>query len=76
MAHRIVLWDKLLEKIIIIDINEKSSKLSVISNFLLVPKEGLEPTHPCGYQILSLTRLPVSPLRLMKRGYFNIYFFF
>lgn len=25
---------------------------------LLVPQEGLEPPHPCGYQILSLTRLP------------------
>ena len=23
-----------------------------------VPKEGLEPSHPCGYQILSLARLP------------------
>ena len=23
-----------------------------------VPKVGLEPTHPCGYQILSLARLP------------------
>ena len=25
-------------------------------------KEGLEPTHPLGYQILSLARLPVPPL--------------
>ena len=24
----------------------------------MVPKEGLEPSHPCGYQILSLARLP------------------
>ena len=31
--------------------------------FRLVPKEGLEPTHPCGYRILSPTRLPISPLR-------------
>ena len=23
-----------------------------------VPAVGLEPTHPCGYQILSLARLP------------------
>ena len=27
-----------------------------------VRKEGLEPTHPFGYQILSLARLPVPPL--------------
>lgn len=49
MTHRIILLEKLLERILIIDINEKSPKLSVISNFLMVPKEGLEPTHPCGY---------------------------
>ena len=66
MTHRITLLDDLLEKILLNDINEKSSKLSVISNFLMVPKEGLEPTHPCEYQILSLTRLPVSPLRLVN----------
>ena len=24
----------------------------------LVPEEGLEPPHPCGYEILSLARLP------------------
>jgi hypothetical protein len=28
----------------------------------LVPQEGLEPPHPCEYQILSLARLPVPPL--------------
>lgn len=38
---------KLLEIILMIDINEKSPKLSVISNFLMVPEEGLEPTHGC-----------------------------
>src|SRR5688572_17612719 len=27
-----------------------------------VRKEGLEPPYPCGYQILSLARLPVPPL--------------
>jgi hypothetical protein len=31
---------------------------------LKVPAEGLEPTHPCGYQILSLARLPIPPHRL------------
>lgn len=30
----------------------------------MVPKVGLEPTQGCPYQILSLARLPVSPLRL------------
>ena len=30
----------------------------------LVPEVGVEPTHPCGYGILSPARLPVSPLRL------------
>ncbi len=29
----------------------------------MVPKVGLEPTRPCGLQILSLARLPISPLR-------------
>ena len=29
----------------------------------LVPRAGLEPTQPCGQQILSLSRLPISPPR-------------
>jgi hypothetical protein len=29
----------------------------------LVPTEGVEPTHPYGYQILSLARLPIPPHR-------------
>ena len=33
-----------------------SSKLLVIR--LLVPKEGFEPTHPCGYYALNVARLP------------------
>lgn len=32
-----------------------------------VPAEGIEPTHPCEYQILSLARLPVPPRRLFER---------
>ena len=28
---------------------------------LLVPRTGIEPAHPCGHQILSLTRLPIPP---------------
>ena len=29
----------------------------------MVPTEGVEPTHPHGYQILSLARLPIPPRR-------------
>ena len=29
----------------------------------MVPMEGLEPTRPCGHQILSLARLPIPPHR-------------
>ena len=29
----------------------------------MVPAEGVEPTHPHGYQILSLARLPIPPHR-------------
>ena len=29
----------------------------------MVPTEGVEPTHPHGYQILSLARLPIPPHR-------------
>ncbi len=32
-----------------------------------MPAEGIEPTHPCEYQILSLARLPVPPRRLFER---------
>ena len=35
----------------------------------LVPVEGIEPTLPCGNQILSLARLPIPPHRLdVKRA--------
>lgn len=27
----------------------------------LVPRKGIEPSHPCGWQILSLLRLPIPP---------------
>ncbi|MFM2294472.1 MAG: hypothetical protein RLZZ350_885 [Verrucomicrobiota bacterium] len=30
--------------------------------------EGVEPTHPSGYKILSLARLPIPPHRLTKGG--------
>jgi hypothetical protein len=31
--------------------------------FVLVPKKGLEPPHPCGYMDLNHARLPIPPLR-------------
>jgi hypothetical protein len=30
-----------------------------------VPGTGIEPAHPCEYQILSLTRLPIPPSGLL-----------
>ena len=36
---------------------------SLIIGFDGVPMEGVEPTHPYGYQILSLARLPIPPHR-------------
>ena len=33
------------------------------SLIVMVPTEGVEPTHPHGYQILSLARLPIPPHR-------------
>ena len=33
-----------------------------------VPAEGIEPTHPCEYWILSPARLPVPPRRLCSSG--------
>ena len=32
----------------------------------MVPTEGVEPTHPYEYQILSLARLPIPPRRQPK----------
>src|SRR5437868_12836427 len=35
----------------------------LIINYLLVPKKGLEPPHPCEYMDLNHARLPIPPLR-------------
>src|SRR5689334_20225646 len=35
----------------------------IFSWISLVPMEGVEPTHPFEYQILSLARLPIPPHR-------------
>jgi hypothetical protein len=37
---------------------------SFIINYLMVPKKGLEPPHPCEYMDLNHARLPIPPLRL------------
>ena len=39
----------------------------------LVPVVGLEPTRPCGQQILSLSRLPIPTHRLSKVKYTTIH---
>lgn len=33
-----------------------------------MPKVGIEPTHPSGYTILSRARLPIPPLRQVRRS--------
>ena len=35
--------------------------------FMLVPRVGLEPTHPEGYWILNPARLPISPPRQLAQ---------
>ena len=35
--------------------------------FSVVPRVGLEPTHPEGYWILNPARLPISPPRQLSR---------
>ena len=38
----------------------------------MVPGTGIEPAHPCEYQILSLARLPIPPSGLKKgTQYYN-----
>ena len=39
-----------------------------------LPVVGLEPTRPCGQQILSLSRLPVPTHRQMSRKFYQICF--
>ena len=38
-----------------------SRAIGQFSRRKVVRAVGIEPTHPCGYQILSLARLPVPP---------------
>jgi hypothetical protein len=37
------------------------------SFWLFVPRKGIEPSHPCEWQILSLLRLPISPPGLSNK---------
>jgi hypothetical protein len=41
--------------------------MTIVASGLMVPKVGVEPTHPRGYTILSRARLPVPPLRRLSR---------
>ena len=34
------------------------TELQALDNRGVVPKEGFEPTHPCGYYVLNVARLP------------------
>jgi hypothetical protein len=49
--------------------NSRENYLGVGTNSMkknMVPMEGVEPTRPCGHQILSLARLPIPPHRHSK----------
>ncbi len=48
---------------------EKASTTECYRDFLfsLVPTKGIEPSHPCEWQILSLLRLPIPPHGLLQR---------
>ena len=54
-------------KNIIMNLVKKLTKLSlnkkarVLNYSGFVPTKGIEPSHPCEWQILSLLRLPVPP---------------
>ena len=43
--------------------NKKPLKVKAVKSFnlFLVPTKGIEPSHPCEWQILSLLRLPIPP---------------
>jgi hypothetical protein len=42
--------------------------IALFSALLFVPRTGIEPAHPCEWQILSLLRLPIPPPGLMIPG--------
>ena len=46
---------------------ERANGVSFLEEIVLVPMEGVEPTHPCGYQILNLARLPIPPHRQFRQ---------
>jgi hypothetical protein len=37
--------------------------------FKVVPTKGIEPSHPCEWQILSLLRLPIPPHGQLKNQF-------
>jgi hypothetical protein len=51
---------------------EWHSKRKATQQHGFVPGTGIEPAHPCEYQILSLARLPIPPSGLKKgTQYYN-----
>jgi hypothetical protein len=67
--RKIILEDNI-EEILVQPTGEVSLKVNATGllalshyPFCMVPKVGLEPTHPFGYWILNPARLPVPPLR-------------
>ena len=47
------------------------SKRDLKTKKIMVPTEGVEPTHSHEYQILSLARLPVPPRRQQRANIFQ-----
>ena len=37
--------------------------MRLVLYWILVPASGVEPPRPCGHEILSLARMPISPRR-------------
>ncbi len=54
--------------------NQKKSESLVIESFQIISlrMEGLEPSHPREWQILSLLRLPFRHIRIYDEVYSNI----
>ncbi len=44
-----------------VDPTKNKNALQIIHLQGVVPGKGIEPSHPCGWQILSLLRLPIPP---------------
>ena len=40
-----------------------AGSMRLVLYWILVPASGVEPPRPCGHEILSLARMPISPRR-------------